>query len=137
MNASGSRATAGLCEKGDAMNATIVLPAAIALVTGHRIEVTQNAARVLALTDLDTGVQHVFAHGEGRRWTGAVTGCTITYIPTPQTTVMIGSIVGDGTEAEQALREADAAVEAARKEALRWGGTPNPATRAPVPQWRP
>lgn len=124
------------------MDAVIRVPMAAPIAHGHRIEVVHRsdedgARTVIAVTDLDDRVRYQpvaggpvgvtmpeeDATGRTTRWTGHVVDCTIVGRGTDVVTELLVDPVGSGAaEADLALREADAAAEAARGEALRWGG---------------
>lgn len=118
------------------MDRTLVVTAQIAIPSGHRIEVTEQVdaltgeLMVSALVDLDTGVRYRHAehpHGEVTRWLGRVLDCTVTIGGhRPHTTLTIDPLGAGGTGAKVALRDADAAADAAKAEADRWGGSDRP-----------
>lgn len=123
------------------MDAVIRVPMAAPIAHGHRIEVVHRAdgdgvRTVIAVTDLDDRVRYQpvaggpvatpeeeGAAGRTTRWTGHVVDCTIVGRGPDVVTELLVDPVGSGAaEADLALREADAAAEAARGEARRWGG---------------
>ncbi|WP_407358105.1 hypothetical protein LTA6_002759 [Microbacterium sp. LTA6] len=118
------------------MDRTLVLAAQVAIPQGHRLEVTERhddltgEPIVLALVDLDTGIRFQRAeghHGEISRWLGRVLDCTVTLHGAGAGTVLIVDPIGPGpTGAKVALRGADAAADAAKAEADRWGGSDRP-----------
>lgn len=118
------------------MDRTLVVTAQIAIAPGHRVEVTEQLdpftqeTVVLALTDLDTGVRYRRSddpHGEFSRWIGRVLDCTVTIGGhAPRTTLTVDPIGPGANEAKVALRDADAAADAAKAEADRWGGSDRP-----------
>jgi len=115
------------------MDRTIVVAAQIAIARGHRIEVTEqadpltNEPVLLSLTDLDTGIRYRRAddaYGEFSRWLGRVLDCTVTIgAQSARTTLTVDPIGPGSTGAKVALRDADAAADAAKAEADRWGGS--------------
>ncbi|MFB4352274.1 hypothetical protein RAC69_03935 [Microbacterium sp. LS_15] len=124
------------------MDRRLVLNAHLAVARGHRVDVMEavdeesGRASVLQIVDLDSGVRYVrdeTARGDVVRWSGRVLDCTVT-IGTGARTVLTIDVEGDGagaTNARTALLGADAAVEAAKAEADRWGGSggvPEPET---------
>ncbi len=121
------------------MDRRLVLNAQLAIAQGHRLEVTEHIdadsgeAVVLAVVDLDTGIRYRRAEepsGETSRWLGRVLDCTVTIGGHGPHTVITVAVEGPGgAGAKVALRGADAAAEAAKAEADRWGG----ADRMPEP----
>lgn len=115
------------------MDRTLVVTGQIAIAAGHRIEVTEHADPLtnepvlLSLTDLDTGIRYRRAgdvSNEVSRWLGRVLDCTVTLgAQSARTTLTVDPIGPGSTGAKVALREADAAAEAAKAEADRWGGS--------------
>ena len=134
------------------MDRRLVLNAHLAVARGHRVDVMEavdeesGRASVLQIVDLDSGIRYVRdegARGDVVRWSGRVLDCTVTIdagtigggtIGAGSRTVLTIDIEGDGagaTNAHAALLGADAAVEAAKAEADRWGGSdgvPEPET---------
>ncbi|WP_144873444.1 hypothetical protein [Microbacterium sp. 1.5R] len=115
------------------MDRRLVLNAQIAVERGHRLDIMEavdeesGRAAVLQFVDLDTGIRYVAdesTRGEVVRWSGRVLDCTVT-IGAGARTVLTVDVEGDGagaTNARAALLGADAAAEAAKAEADRWGG---------------
>lgn len=118
------------------MDRRLVLHTPLALPSGHRLDVTEHVdettgeSSVLSIVDLDTGIRYRRVEelrGEIVRWTGRVVDCTITFGGSVTHTVLRvdadHDAGGDGaTGARTALHGADAAVDAAKAEADRWGG---------------
>ena len=120
------------------MDRTIEIAASAPIPHGHRIEVTERvdedgARRLATVIDLETRIryrQDASALGGSVSWTGRVLECTVTSARSRTTTTLLVDPIGPGSvEADVALRGADAAAEAAKDEALRWGG----ADREPEP----
>ncbi|MEU4015382.1 hypothetical protein AB0E56_08950 [Microbacterium sp. NPDC028030] len=119
------------------MDRLLVFTAQVAIAHGHRVEVTEQVDPlteepvVLALVDLDTGIRYRRQEepaGEVSRWIGRVLECTITLGGAGARTVLLVDPIGPGaTGAKVALRGADAAADAAKAEADRWGGADRPA----------
>ena len=114
------------------MDRRLVLNAQLAIAQGHRIEVTEQVepesgeAIVLAIVDLDTGIRFRRAEEprhEAVRWIGRVIECTVLIGGHGAHTALLVSSDAGGASARVALRGADAAVDAAKAEADRWGGT--------------
>lgn len=97
----------------------------------------EGRSRVVSVTDAAAGVTYRWEAepgGPSSRWSAVVVSCTVTTNGTQQRTVLVVDSVAESAsaparvvasvavDAEQALREADAAVDAARAEAYRWGG---------------
>ena len=82
------------------------------------------------LVDLDTGIRYRRAEdpsGDFSRWIGRVLRCTVTMGDAGAHTTLLVDPLGPGpTGAKVALREADAAADAAKAEADRWGGVDRP-----------
>lgn len=121
------------------MDRTLVLGAQVAIARGHRVEVTEQAdaltgePRVLAIVDLDTGIRYGRDEEprDATRWLGRVLDCTVGIGgPRPHTTLIVDPVGAEAVSATAALHGADAAAEAAKAEADRWGGT----DRAPEPE---
>lgn len=121
------------------MDRTIEIAASAPIPHGHRIEVIERVdeagARTLAtVIDLETRIRYqqgVSAVAGAVTWTGRVLECTITSAKSRFSTTLLVDPIGPGSaEADVALRGADAAAEAAKGEALRWGG----ADREPEPE---
>ncbi|MBT2476285.1 hypothetical protein J7E68_17335 [Microbacterium sp. ISL-103] len=124
------------------MDRKLVLNAQLAIAHGHRVEVSERVdeltgeAAVLSVIDLDTGIRYRRAEqprGESIRWLGRVVDCTVTLGGNSSWTTLTVEADSDGagvTGAQTALHGADAAVEAAKAEADRWGG----GDRVPEPE---
>ncbi|PRA78851.1 hypothetical protein [Microbacterium sp. MYb66] len=118
------------------MDRLLVLTAQVAIAHGHRVEVTEQVDPftaepvVLALVDLDTGVRYRRPEepsGDVARWIGRVLECTVTIGgPAARTALLVDPIGPGATGAKIALRGADAAADAAKAEADRWGGADRP-----------
>lgn len=116
------------------MDRKLVLNAQLAIAHGHRVEVTERIDEltgepfVLSVRDLDTGIRYrrlEEPRGEFIRWMGRVIDCTVTIGGHSSQTALTIDADGDGsgaTNARAALHGADAAVDAAKAEADRWGG---------------
>ena len=116
------------------MDRKLVLDAQVAIPVGHRVEVTEHVVEatgkpaVLLIVDLETGIRYRregVALGELVRWFGRVVDCTVTIGGRTAYTALAIDTDGDGSGAagaEAALLGADAAVEAAKAQAARWGG---------------
>lgn len=127
------------------MDRTLVVTAQLAIAPGHRIEVTEqvdpltDAPVVFSIVDLDTGVRFRRAedpYGEFSRWLGRVLDCTVTIGGhSPRTTLTVDPLGAEGTGAKVALRDADAAADAAKAEADRWGGSDRPPLEEPERFW--
>lgn len=122
------------------MDRTLVLNAQLAIALGHIVEVTEQVdalsgeSRILAVVDIDTGIRYRRSdepRGEVSRWTARVLDCTILIGGGgPYTTLVVDPVGIGSARAEAALQGADAAADAAKAEADRWGGT----DRAPEPE---
>jgi len=120
------------------MDRTITIGMPSPVPQGHRVRVHERVAdgearTVIAVTDLETGSrwQREASAADDAVWTGTVRDCVIEQTTGGVRTLLHVDIVpGAATEADDALRGADAAAEAARTEALRWGG----ADRVPEPE---
>ncbi|MEV8251649.1 hypothetical protein AB0O87_12100 [Microbacterium sp. NPDC076768] len=118
------------------MDRLLVFSAQVAIAVGHRVEVTESVDPlttepvVVSLLDLDTGIRYrrgELPGGGASRWIGRVLECTVTIDgPSPRTALLVDPIGPAVTEARVALRDADAAAEAAKAEADRWGGSDRP-----------
>ena len=113
------------------MDRTIVFPLSAPIPRGHRIEVMEllgesGSASVVAIVNLDSGVRFERSDspmGEISSWRGTVRGCTVSGSEgRVRTTLTVQAARFGEAESDLALRGADAAAEAARDEALRWGG---------------
>lgn len=126
------------------MDRLLVLPAQVAIAHGHRVEVIEQIDLlteepvVLAVVDLDTGIRYRRAdeaRGEFTRWIGWVLECTVTIGGAGRTVLRIDPIGPGATGAKRALHGADAAADAAKAEADRWGGTDRPPAEEPERFW--
>ncbi len=124
------------------MDRTLVLNAHLAIAHGHRVEVTERIDEltgeplIMSIRDLDTGIRYRRVgepRGEFLRWLGRVVDCTVTiggHSPQTALTVDADRDGSGATSARAALKDADAAVDAAKAEADRWGG----GDRVPEPE---
>ncbi|WP_314648093.1 hypothetical protein [uncultured Microbacterium sp.] len=113
------------------MDRTIVVPGQVAIAQGHRLEVVERLdgvtgeAVIAALRDLETNVRYRLIEetsGDPVRWLGRVLDCTVVLSATGSRTELRLDATGPGAiGATVALDEADAAAEAAKAEADRWG----------------
>jgi hypothetical protein len=127
------------------MDRLLVLTAQVAIAHGHRVEVTEQVDPltdepvVLALVDLDTGIRYRRAEepaGDFSRWIGRVIECSVTIGGSGAHTSLLVDPIGPGaTGARIALRGADAAADAAKAEADRWGGADRPPVEEPERFW--
>lgn len=130
------------------MDRLLVLTAQVAIAHGHRVEVTEQLDPidplgqepvVLAVVDLDTGIRYRRAEepkGDFSRWIGRVIECTVTMGGVGARTALLVDPIGPGaTGAKIALRGADAAADAAKAEADRWGGVDRPPAEEPERFW--
>ncbi|MGF6824391.1 hypothetical protein M2317_003320 [Microbacterium sp. ZKA21] len=118
------------------MDRTLVLAASAPIPVGHRVEVAEQldlasgTSTVVAITDLESGVRYQRAEepsGELSVWQGKVLTTTITATADgPRTAVKVDAVRSAAFDADVALRGADAAVDAAKDEAVRWGSDPFP-----------
>ncbi|WP_460794825.1 hypothetical protein [Microbacterium sp. GXF0217] len=118
------------------MDRTLVLAASAPIPVGHRVEVAEQVdlasgtSAVIAITDLESGVRYQRAEepsGELSVWQGRVLTTTITATADgPRTAVKVDAVRSAAFDADIALRGADAAVDAAKGEADRWGSDPFP-----------
>ena len=116
------------------MDRKLVVNAHIAIARGHRIEVTERIdeltgeSGILSVLDLDSGIRYRSVEepdSEIVHWTGQVVDCTVLIGGRgshTSLTVTADSERGGSTGARVALHAADAAVDAAKAEADRWGG---------------
>lgn len=116
------------------MDRKLVVNAHLAIAHGHRVEVTEHVdettgeSLIGSVIDLDTGIRYRrvdVSRGESIRWLGRVIDCTVAIGGPSARTVLTVDLDADGrgaTSARTALRGADAAVDAAKAEADRWGG---------------
>lgn len=122
------------------MDRRLVLNAQLAIARGHRVEVAERCdelggeAAVLSVVDLDTGIRFRAADeplGEIVHWLGRVIECTVVFGSGAHTLLTVDTDGdGRGAGARVALNGADAAAEAAKAEADRWGG----GDRVPEPE---
>lgn len=127
------------------MDRTLVLAASAPIPVGHRIEVVEQrdpesgAVDVIAITDLETGVRYQRTEeptGELSVWQGRVLTTTVTATADgPRTAVRADAVRFAALGADVALREADAAADAAKAQADRWGGSDRPPPEEPVRIW--
>lgn len=127
------------------MDRMLVLSAQVALPTGHRVEVTEQSGAdgddpvLVGLVDLDTGISFAWPdrrRGETTRWIGRVLECAVTLTGGGvHTHLTVDPIGAGGAGATVALRDADAAAEAAKAEADRWGGSDRPPPEEPDRFW--
>lgn len=117
------------------MDRTIVIPMSAPIPHGHRVEVIERVGEdaersVLLIADLDARIRYQHGAGtvsDGTLWTGRVLECTITTSRNSVSTTLLIDPIGPGSgDADVALRGADAAADAAKGEALRWGGADRP-----------
>lgn len=119
------------------MDRSIVLPGQIAVAQGHRVEVSEQLdpltgeALIVSLRDLETNIRYRLVEedfrGDGVRWLARVLDCTISVSATGARTDLRLDATGPGAVgAKVALREADAAADAAKAQADRWGGADRP-----------
>ena len=126
------------------MDRLLVLTAQVAIAQGHRVEVIEQIDPVseepvlLSITDLDTGIRYRRAddmRGEFSRWIGRVLECTVTIDGTGRTVLRVDPIGQDAAGVKGALLGADAAADAAKAEADRWGGSDRPPAEEPERFW--
>ena len=127
------------------MDRMLVLTAQVAIPHGHRVEVTEQLDPLteepvlVAVADLDTGIRYRRTddpRGDVSRWIGRVLECSITFGSGAARTVLrVDPISPGATGAKVALRDADAAADAAKAEADRWGGTDRPPVEEPERFW--
>lgn len=127
------------------MDRMLTLSAQVAIAHGHRVEVTEQTDPftqepvVVGLVDLDTGIRYQYIddpRGEVSRWIGRILGCTVTIGGGGPRTVLRVDPIGPGaTGARVALHDADAAADAAKAEADRWGGSDRPQPEEPERFW--
>ena len=143
------------------MDTRLVVRGRIAIEPGHRIEITEAVDAeavgaeaevadtvgvglslppgVIALIDLDTGVRYQVAEGSRipvRRWTAHVVDCLVLLDgPHERTVLTVTPVEGERSGAGDALRDASAAVDAAKAEAARWGGSAPPSQSSPQRIW--
>jgi len=131
------------------MDRTLVMAASAPIPVGHRVEVAEQldvesgTSAVVAIVDLETGVRYQRAEEPTAQlsiWQGSVLATTITTTADgPRTAMKIDVVRAAAAEgaldADEALRGADAAADAARAEAYRWGGSDRPPPEEPVRIW--
>jgi hypothetical protein len=128
------------------MDRSIVMPGQVAVAQGHRVEVSERLdevtgeAVIATLRDLETNIRYRLAeesHGaEHVRWLGRVLECSIIVSGSGARTELRVDATGPGAVgAKVALREADAAADAAKAEADRWGGADRPPPEEPERFW--
>ncbi|MCK2037210.1 hypothetical protein KZC51_13835 [Microbacterium sp. SSW1-49] len=127
------------------MDRTLVWTAQVAIPSGHRVEVTEQtdpltqAPVLVSLLDLDTGILYRRAEeplGDLARWLGRVLECTVIVEARVARTILTVDPVGPGAVGSTvALRGADAAADAAKAEADRWGGVDRPPAEEPERFW--
>jgi hypothetical protein len=127
------------------MDRLLALPAQVALPLGHRVEVTEHTDPttdervVLAVVDLDTGIRYrrpEEPRGDVSRWIGRILECTVVLAGSGTRTALLVDPIGPAaTGAKVALRGADAAADAAKAEADRWGGSDRPPAEEPERFW--
>lgn len=126
------------------MDRLLVLPAQVAIPHGHRVEVIEQndllteGPVVLAVVDLDTGIRYQRSdelHGDFTRWIGRVLECTVRIGGGGRTVLRVDPLGQGSAGAKGALHGADAAADAAKAEADRWGGTDRPPVEEPERFW--
>lgn len=126
------------------MDRLLVFAGQVAIPHGHRIEVTEQTDPiteepvVVSLADLDTGIRYRRsddARGDSSRWIGRVLECTVTMGGSGRTVLRVDPIGPGAAETKVALLGADAAADAAKAEADRWGGTDRPPVEEPERFW--
>ncbi|MFS0854401.1 hypothetical protein [Microbacterium sp. 179-I 3D4 NHS] len=128
------------------MDRSIVMPGQVAVAQGHRVEVSERLdevtgeAVIATLRDLETNVRYRLAEelpgAEHVRWLGRVLECSIVVSGSGARTELRVDATGPGAiGAKVALREADAAADAAKAEADRWGGADRPPPEEPERFW--
>lgn len=119
------------------MDRSIVFPGQIAIAQGHRVEVTERLDALsgetlaIAVRDLETGIGYRLVEEPAGLdelcWLGRVLECAISVSSTGSRTELRLDARGPGpVGAKVALRDADAAADAAKAEADRWGGSDRP-----------
>lgn len=119
------------------MDRNILLNGTVSIPLGHRVEVSESSAadsaagvRIHTIVDLDTGVEHRWDEhrpADAVIWTGRVLQCSIRFSGhTGETLLLIDPFTPGALGAKAALRGADAAADAAKAEADRWGGADRP-----------
>jgi hypothetical protein len=126
------------------MDRLLVLAAQVAIAHGHRVEVIEQIDPlteepvVLSIADLDTGIRYRRsddARGEFSRWIGRVLECTVMIGGSGRTVLRVDPIGQDAAGTKGALLGADAAADAAKAEADRWGGSDRPPVEEPERFW--
>ncbi|MCT1365887.1 MULTISPECIES: hypothetical protein [unclassified Microbacterium] len=126
------------------MDRMLVFAGQVALPVGHRVEVSElvdpqtDEPVVLSLLDLDTGIRYRRAEeprAEVTHWIGRVLDCTVAVGVAPRTSLLLDPIGPSASGAGIALRGADEAVNAAKAEADRWGGSDRPPPEEPERFW--
>lgn len=128
------------------MDRTLVLPVSMPVPVGHRIEIADapdggadGGTVLFSIVDLETGIRFQRAEepaGAVRRWQGQVSACVIAATGAGARTVLtLAEVSPLAAGARSALREADAAAEAAFAQAQRWGGTDRPIEEEPERFW--
>lgn len=129
------------------MDRTLVIALSAPIPRGHRVEVMEQfdeagAASVVAIVDLETGVRYERAPVPDERssWIGTVLTCTISSkeggsTGAVRTTLVVDPVRPAASESDAALRGADAAADAAKAEADRWGGGHRPPWQEPTRIW--
>lgn len=119
------------------MQRTLVFHAAVPLSRGHRVEVvetlnTDGESSILAVTDLESSIRYELFESSSvtpKAWVGTVHACTVDLTRT-RTTLVVNLLESGSNGTKAALYGADAAADAAKAEADRWGG----ADRQPEPE---
>ncbi|MFK4760151.1 hypothetical protein ACI3KS_04375 [Microbacterium sp. ZW T5_45] len=92
----------------------------------HGLASPEPVRSVIAIVDLDTGVRYQATETlrAGRRWAAHVVDCLVLQDGQDTRTVLtVAPVESARTGASDALRDATAAVDAAKAEAARWGGS--------------
>ncbi|MBM7470041.1 hypothetical protein JOD62_002589 [Microbacterium keratanolyticum] len=119
------------------MDRSILLNGTVSIPLGHRVEVSESSTadsaagvRIHTIVDLDTGVEHRWDEhrpADAVIWTGRVLQCSIRFSGNAgETLLLIDPFTPGALGAKAALRGADAAADAAKAEADRWGGADRP-----------
>ncbi|KJQ54851.1 hypothetical protein [Microbacterium sp. SA39] len=126
------------------MDRLLVFASQVAIAHGHRVEVIEQIdplneeAVVLSIADLDTGIRYRRSddvRGEFSRWIGRVLECTVMIGGPGRTVLRVDPIGQDAAGSKRALLGADAAADAAKAEADRWGGSDRPPVEEPERFW--
>src|SRR5690606_33279395 len=105
------------------MDRTLVFAISAPIPRGNRVEVTERAdaggaASAVAVMDLESGIRYERAGAspeDTTSWVGRVLSCVVTAGPGGVRTTLVVDPIGSGaSEADVALRGADAAAEAAK-----------------------